>query len=361
MHPKVSNRFITPSSASASLTQACKVPERFLWKCSPRGLAADAPKSPPCQLLVLFASRAADGLPVTRLVDASDRHKENMMDRDEALKKSDDALNELAKSLNEGLSDKLMNYLTAMSRFHQYSFGNCMLIYMQKPDASHVAGFGRWKDFNRFVKKGEKGIAILAPLVGKRKKTDEQANEISEEPQKVLYGFRVVYVFDISQTEGEPLPEFASLGGDPGEKLNHLKVLYEKHGIALEFVANLPFDANGMSEGGKVSIKESLSKPQQFSTMVHELAHELLHWDANRESLTKTVRETEAESVAYVVCRSIGLDVSTRAADYIKLWNGDAKVLLGSLERIRSVASKILSEIDSVAIQEEEKEVAHVA
>ena len=85
------------------------------------------------------------------------------MNRDEALKMSDDALNELAQALKEGKSDKLLEYLGMLSRFHQYSFGNCMLIFMQKPDATHVAGFGRWKDLNRFVKKGEKGIAILAP------------------------------------------------------------------------------------------------------------------------------------------------------------------------------------------------------
>lgn len=285
------------------------------------------------------------------------------MDREEALKKSDEALAELAESLRNGASEKLLDYLAAMSRFHQYSFGNCMLIYMQKPDATFVAGFNRWRDLNRFVRKGEKGISILAPLVGKRKKSgDEEAakpSESQEEPTKVLYGFRVVYVFDVSQTEGESLPEFASLGGEPGEKLEHLKLLYQKHNVQLEFTDHLPGDANGMSQGGKVTIKESLPNAQKFSTMVHELAHELLHWNEDRESSSKTVRETEAESVAYVVCRSIGIDVSTRAADYIKVWNGDDKVLLSSMERIRSVASKILSELD--AVSQNNEEVAHVA
>ncbi len=92
------------------------------------------------------------------------------MNREDALKMSDDALHDLAQALKEGKSDKLIEYLGMLSRFHQYSFGNCVMIYMQKPDATFVAGFGRWKELNRCVKKGEKGIAIFAPMVGKRKK-----------------------------------------------------------------------------------------------------------------------------------------------------------------------------------------------
>jgi hypothetical protein len=94
---------------------------------------------------------------------------EEIMDRDEALKTSDEALKELSSALQQGKSEKLLEYLGMMSRFHNYSFGNCILIAMQKPDATLVAGFGKWKEMNRFVKKGEKGIAILAPLVGKKK------------------------------------------------------------------------------------------------------------------------------------------------------------------------------------------------
>jgi len=289
------------------------------------------------------------------------------MDREEALKKSDDALQDLANALKQGKSDKLLEYLGMLSRFHQYSFGNCILIYLQKSDATLVAGFGRWKEQNRFVRKGEKGIAILAPLVGKRKKDSDASepqpqstSETSKESSpKVLYGFRVVHVFDVTQTEGQELPDFATLGGDPGEKIQRLEEIIRGHGIGLEFVEHLPFDANGMSEGGKVSIVSTLPKPQMFSTMVHELAHELLHWGDRREMTTKVVRETEAESVAYVVCRSIGLDVSTRASDYIQLWNGDEIVLMQSLELIRSVASKIISELESTTVDSEE--VSHVA
>ena len=286
------------------------------------------------------------------------------MNRDEALKRSDDALKELAEALRQGKSDKLVEYLGMMSRFHQYSFGNCILIACQKPDATHVAGFGRWKDLGRFVKKGEKGIAILAPLDGKRSKGEEaqgqpeQSEATQAKPGKVLYGFRVVHVFDVTQTEGQELPEFAALGGDPGERISRLEEIIKARGIAIEYVEQLPFDANGMSEGGKISIKSTRPKAQMFSTMVHELAHELLHWGDRRESTTKTIRETEAEAVAFVVCKSIGLETSTRASDYIQLWNGDEKTLLQSLEHIRTVAAKILSELEA---SPEIKEVTHVA
>jgi hypothetical protein len=300
------------------------------------------------------------------------------MNRDEALKQSDEALKELSQSLSQGMSDKLLNYLAAMARFHQYSFGNCIMIYMQKPDATQVAGFGKWKEMNRFVKKGEKGIAIFAPMVGKKKSdkdskdaSSSNANQSNSESSdatcknKVLYGFRVVHVFDVSQTEGQDLPEFASLDGDPGDKIDRLIEIYRNEGVALEFVPSLPRSANGMSAGGTVSIVESLPKPQMFSTMVHELAHEMLHWGDRRETTTKVVRETEAEAVAFAVCRSIGLECSTRASDYIQLWTGDEKVLMQSLEQIRSVASKILTQLQDVpseqATSEQVKEVAHVA
>ena len=288
------------------------------------------------------------------------------MNRDEALKMSDDALQELAQALKDGKSEKLLEYLGMLSRFHQYSFGNCIMIYMQKPDATLVAGFGRWKELNRFVKKGEKGIAIFAPLIGKRKKDSESSKSKSvpsDEPPKqdakVLYGFRVVFVFDVTQTDGQELPDFATLGGDPGDKIQRLEQIIRNHGIELEFVECLPNNSNGMSQGGKISISVHLPKPQMFSTMVHELAHEQLHWGDRRESTNKVVRETEAEAVAYVVCRAVGLECSTRASDYIQLWSGDDKVLLQSLELIRTVSSKIIAELESVVA--EPKEVVHVA
>jgi hypothetical protein len=297
------------------------------------------------------------------------------MNRDDALKRSDEALQELAQALEQGKSEKLLEYLGMLSRFHHYSFCNLILIYTQFPGATHVAGYGKWRAWNRFVRKGEKGIAILAPLVRNRLKKDSDAettrveSAISEsalvsESQapstpKILYGFRVVHVFDVSQTEGEELPEFASLGGDPGDRLVHIESIIRSRGIELVFEKQLPGNANGISEGGKISILDSLPAPQRFSTLVHELAHEILHWQNRDNQLPKAIVETEAEAVAYVVCRGVGLECSTRASDYIQLWSGDIKILLQSLEKIRAVASTILMELDTLAHPNEE--VSHVA
>ena len=286
------------------------------------------------------------------------------MNREDALKKSDEALQELAEALKQGKSESLIRYLDMMSSFHHYSFCNCMLIALQKPDASYVAGFHRWKALGRHVIKGEAGIAILTPIAVRRKKKADDSKPDDEEhhdPKSTgVLGFRTVYVFDVSQTEGADMPEFARLQGDPGEKLLKLEEIVRSHEITIEFVDSLPGDANGMSEGGKISINSNRSNAQMFSTMTHELAHELLHWkEDRRESTSKSIRETEAEAVAYVVCRWAGLECSTKASDYIQLWNGDEKVLIQSMELIRTVSAKIIAELESMNIESEE--VAHVA
>lgn len=282
------------------------------------------------------------------------------MNREEALKKSDEALKDLATTLQQGKSDALVKYLEMLSRFHNYSFGNCILIAMQMPHATHVAGFQRWKSMGRYVKKEEKGIGILAPLAYRRRKDEqpEDGKEPDDRPSSTLRGFRVVHVFDVSQTDGEPIPEFADLGGDPGEKLHRVENLIRAKGIAFEFVDSLG-GAHGVSEGGAIKVVESLPVAQKFSTMCHELAHELLHRGDRRSLTTKVIRETEAEAVAYVVCRSVGLDCSTHASDYIQLWNGDVQVLMQSLELIRDVATLIITALDeSESVAEE---VSHVA
>ncbi len=282
------------------------------------------------------------------------------MNREEALKKSDDALKELALALQQGKSDTLVKYLDMLSRFHNYSFGNCLLIALQMPIATHVAGFHRWKSLGRYVKKDEKGIGILAPLAYRNKKRDETEDDKESEERRsaALRGFRVVHVFDVTQTEGADLPEFAALGGDPGGRLLSLETLIRSQGIHFEFVDALG-GANGVSEGGAIKIVESLPVAQKFSTMCHELAHELLHRGDRRAQTTKAVRETEAEAVAYVVCRSVGLECSTRASDYIQIWNGDEQVLIQSLELIRDVATHIITSLDETQVNVEE--VSHAA
>lgn len=275
------------------------------------------------------------------------------MKRDEALQHCDAALKELADSLRQGKSQSLLRYLAFMARFHQYSFGNCLLIALQRPEATLVAGFQRWKQLGRTVRRNERGIALLAPMIGRRQPTDSDSEDDSSAETaahtsrsgSTIRGFRIVYVFDVSQTEGRELASFAQLSGDPGDHIPKLEQLIAARGIQLEYVTNVLQGANGASFGGRIQISLQLPPPQQFSTLVHELAHELLHHGPQREQLSKAVRETEAESVAYVVCRAIGLECSTRAADYIQLWSGSEQTLQESLDRIRAVARDLLQEL----------------
>ncbi|MFN8764995.1 MAG: ArdC-like ssDNA-binding domain-containing protein [Pirellulaceae bacterium] len=277
------------------------------------------------------------------------------MNRDEALQASDVSLHDLATQLRAGKSDQLVQYLNLLAMFHSYSFGNLMLIASQKPAATMVAGFSRWRQLGRFVKKGEKGIAILAPLVLRRGLTSSTPKQTTSpgdrsatsppEPVPVLCGFRVVYVFDVSQTDGAELPAFASVAGDPGRKLQLLQELVTEEGITLHILPELPRGCLGMSQGGTITIAAHLPPASMFATLAHELAHEKLHWNDQREQTTRQTRETEAEAVAYVVCRAMGLDCSTQSSDYIQLYSGDDKVLLKSLERIRSTAAWMIERL----------------
>ena len=203
------------------------------------------------------------------------------MNREEATKRSEEALDELALALEQGKSEVLVQYLATLARFHNYSFGNCMLIALQKPDATLVAGYRRWQELRRQVKQGEHGIAILAPMKRRRKAEaekggDEEQEEEDDPKAKTVFGYRVVHVFDVSQTEGAELPEFATVTGEPGEKLARLEEIVRGKGIELRYDA-IPGGALGISEGGKITVLPTLSKAESFSVLVHELAHELLH------------------------------------------------------------------------------------
>ena len=164
------------------------------------------------------------------------------MKRDDALKLATKGYEQLASTLAEGRSETLTRYLAVMSRFHNYSFRNCMMIAMQKPEATHVAGYRRWEQLGRQVKKGEKGIGIFAPLVYRKKQANNGGNvreNGSKDAEKTLAGFRVVHVFDISQTEGDALPEFAQVSGDPDRWLARLESVVRAKGIELEYVDSL--------------------------------------------------------------------------------------------------------------------------
>ena len=256
------------------------------------------------------------------------------------------AIEELIAALNAGRSEALTNYLAAMGRFHRYSFFNVMLIARACPHATRVAGYQTWKSLGRYVKKGEKGIMILAPIFHHRKNENNQLenHEPESSDSRALVGFRAVYVFDESMTGGNPVPRIGSVSGDPGTHRERLERFVREQGIALEYSADIA-PAKGVSEGGKIKLLPGQSPAETVATLVHEVAHEKLHRSDRRAITTKRIRETEAEAVAFVVCQAIGLATGTASADYISLWNGDATVLLESLELVQRAAAEIIAAI----------------
>lgn len=263
------------------------------------------------------------------------------MNTDQAKTLSDSALTKLMEALERGHSETLKSHLAVMSRFHRYSWNNALLIYMQRPNATHVAGFQAWLRMRRYVRKGEKGIAILAPIVGRKKSID---GELLEDEQTRVFGFKVAHVFDYSQTEGEPLAEFAKVTGDPQHATERLKTFIAAKSIALEYDERIR-PANGLSSGGKITLVPSLSSAEEFSVLVHETAHELLHRGERRNQTTHVIRETEAEAVAFVVSTAIGLDPGSSSSDYIQLHSGDKATLAESLGFVQRTAAEILKVI----------------
>jgi hypothetical protein len=249
----------------------------------------------------------------------------------------------LIEQLEAGHSDALTAYLDAMSRFHNYGFGNILEIARQRPDATHVAGLWSWNQLGRKVKKGEKGIRILAPIVGFRRKREEEAEkDITKQNTRALLGFRIAYVFDVAQTEGADLPAIREISGEIGENCDRLIAFIEQQSIELVFTEKIA-PALGMSYGGRIAILPGQSKAEEFSTLVHELAHEMLHKAERRTTTTKVVRETEAEAIAFVVGKAVGLETGTASADYIHLYHGNASLLAESLEVIQQTSAVILA------------------
>jgi len=263
------------------------------------------------------------------------------MNREEVRKVARDAFDQLVRDVEAGKSETLQAYLKAMGRFHRYSVGNAVLIQLQRRDATHVAGFRAWQRLGRHVKKGEHGIAIMAPVVYRRKGRPDDTDEGEIAEDEIVTTFKTAYVFDISQTDGKALPEFARAQGDPGEYLEKLEEFITRRGIKLERRESLTM-AEGVSSGGTILLKASFAPAEEFSVLVHELSHEMLHQDPANRPKAKTVREAEAEAVAYAVCQGVGLDVNTASSDYIQLYDGDKKTLMASLERIQRTAAEIL-------------------
>lgn len=252
----------------------------------------------------------------------------------------------LIAQLEAGHSEALTAYLNAMSRFHRYSFGNVLEIARQCPTATRVAGMYAWNQLGRRVKKGEKGIRILAPIMGIRRKPDEEAEkDITTQNERYVVGFRNAYVWDVEQTTGTDLPEPAKVQGEVGENYDRLLAFLERQGIELVFTENIA-PALGASYGGRIAILPGQSKAETFSTLVHELGHELLMHASRRTTTTKTVRETEAEAVAFVVGKAIGPEMTSASADYIALYHGNASLLAESLEVVQQTASIILTALE---------------
>jgi antirestriction protein ArdC len=225
-----------------------------------------------------------------------------------------------------------------------------------------VAGLYAWNQLGRKVRKGEKGIRILAPIIGIKRKRDEEAEkDITKQNTSVLIGFRNAYVFDVSQTEGAELPAMHEVRGDVGDNRDRLVSYIERQSIELVFTENIA-PALGVSYGGRIAILPGQSEAEEFSTLVHELAHEMLHKAERRTTTTKVVKETEAEAVAFVVGKAVGLKAGTASADYIHLYHGNASLLAESLEVIQQTSAVILAALEPSRTDEmADAELAQVA
>jgi hypothetical protein len=229
-------------------------------------------------------------------------------------------------------------YLAAMAKFSTYSLHNVLLIKYQRPEATRVAGYRKWREFGRQVKLGAKGILILAPIFKCRGK------EACEGEHCGPVAYRGVWVFDVEDTLGDPLPELGKTQGDPSGYTERLKeFICQRNGIQLQYLTAI-YPALGRSSPGKIDLLPGQSPAEEFATLAHELAHLHLHQGPRRAETTKCIRETEAEAVAYVVCEAIGLKAQ-RGADYIQLYNGDECTITESLEHVHKASMEILSAI----------------
>ena len=286
-------------------------------------------------------------------------------------------LKEITDRLEQGItelfeSERYKEYLRVMSKFHNYSFNNTLLIAMQKPDASLVAGFSAWKNnFGRNVMKGQKGIKIIAPSPYKvkqeMKKIDPHTQQpiigkdgkpVTEEKEITIPAYKVVSVFDVSQTEGKELPDIAvdELTGDVERYRDFFAALEKTSPVPIGF-EQIPGSSHGYYhlEDKRIAIQEGMSELQTLKTAIHEIAHAKLHdIDLNapeneqQPRATRRTREVEAESVAYTVCQHYGLDTSDYSFGYVAGWGSGRELseLKSSLETIRSAAAEIINSID---------------
>ena len=283
---------------------------------------------------------------------------------------------EITEKLEQGIkelfeSEKYKTYLNTMSKFHNYSFNNTMLIAMQKPDATLVAGFKAWqKNFDRHVKKGEKGIRILAPAPYKIKEEQEKLDPVTgeimldkngmpvtEEVEIKIPAFRVVPVFDVSQTDGKELPDIGvnELSGSVEDYEDFMQALTEVSPVPISY-EDIDGDAKGYfhTTDHRIAIQEGMSQSQTVKTAIHEVAHAKLHDREQNQDIDavlekeRNTKEVEAESVAYTVCQHFGIDTSDYSFGYIAGWSSDRdmKELKSSLDTIRKTASELITGIE---------------
>ena len=291
-------------------------------------------------------------------------------------------IKEITAGIEKGIqelfeSDRYRNYLTTMSRFHRYSLNNVMLIHAQKPDATLVAGFNKWKNsFGRHVKKGEKGIQILAPTPYKIKQEeqkldpdtklpllDENGEPVTEEKEVTIPMFKVVSVFDVSQTDGRPLPQISStLTGDVAEYEVFLEALHRTSPVPISFQAMEPgMDGYFAPKKQKIFLREGMSQVQTICAAVHEIAHSKLHDYEHMTELaddgetilvpgekSRNTEEVEAESVSYAVCQYFGIETAENSFGYIAAWSQgkELKELRASLETINKTSSELITGIE---------------
>lgn len=238
-------------------------------------------------------------------------------------------------------SQEFLQFLKAMSKFYHYSFYNQMLILSQKPDATRVAGFVTWKKLGRYVKRGEKGIVILVPIKGVREKEQEGDEQVEEE----YLWFRSASVFDISQTEGKPLPEIVLDVENKGDAFYHACCeLAKQYGITVKSVSGLK--AYGVSTGGEVLLRDDNNKTSMATTLVHEIAHELLHQKKEgKPKLDKETKELEAETVAFIVCTHFGIDIPSH--QYLATWQENHQVM-DSLRQISECSQELIEALEGI-------------
>lgn len=278
---------------------------------------------------------------------------------------------DITEGLEQGLSalfesKKYQEYLKAMSKFHNYSFNNTLLIAMQKPDATLVAGYQTWeKQFGRHVKSGEKAIRILAPAPYKKKvncsSNAAEENAPESESEINIMAFKPAYVFDISQTDGPDLP---SLGTN---KLQFSVANFNQFMDALSCISPVPIEFQTIKSGAKgffsntdhkIVIQKDMAEAQTVKTVIHEICHSILHSTDKTDSKeinkkTRSSKEVEAESVAYTVCQHFGIDTSDYSFGYIAGWSSGKELneLKASIELIRKTASEIINDIESSLLQ----------